>query len=797
MIDLNPSRKMTARPRPGCLFTLFLLAGFLVTCGPAQTLTVLKNFNANRYNPNGPLVQGPDNALYGTASVGGTNDFGLVFKVQPDGTGFTVLRRFSGSDGAAPAGGLILSGGTLYGTTYAGGIGIGNGTVFAMNTDGTGFTNLHCFTYIDGAGPSGVLMLSGTTLYGTTIEGGSFTDGTVFAMNTDGTGFTNLHNFSYSDGADPCGGLVLSGNTLYGTTQNSSPGYGTVFAINTDGSGFSTLHTFTGGSDGGNLLGGLVLSGSTLYGATQDGTVFAINTDASGFSIVYTFSGNPNGTLVLSGGTLYGTEVGGGSFGDGSVFAVNTNGTGFTTLYSFTAFSASGNSDGAYPKGGLFLSGNSLYGIATEGGLGNNGTVFKINTSGSGFATLYSFPGNNCGDGPYAGLLLVGNTLYGTTIGGGSLDFGTVFKVNTDGSGYTNLYNFSGNDGGMPHSGLVLSGSFLYGTTWYGGGSPYGTVFRINTNGQSFTTLYSFTGGADGGNPDGTLILSNGWLYGTTTGLNDPSGYGTVFKINLSGSAGAVLKYFAGGDGANPHGGLVLAGNTLYGTTASGTPGLGTVYAVNTDGSGFTNLYSFTGGNDGAFPNAGLVLSGSELFGTTMGFTSCKDWNCYTSYGTVFKINTNGSGFTVLYNFGLGAGSAGLQPSGALVLSGGMLYGDFFNTVFKVNTNGSGFTVLYGFSSYGSDGANPYGDLLLSGGTLYGTTYSGGINGEGTVFALNLSIPLNAAVAGGQMVLSWSDPTFSLQAAPIVTGPYQTVDGATSPYANAMTNSQMFFRLQQ
>jgi uncharacterized repeat protein (TIGR03803 family) len=132
MIDLNPSRKMTARPRPGCLFTLFLLAGFLVTCGPAQTLTVLKNFNANRYNPNGPLVQGPDNALYGTAFVGGTNDFGLVFKVQPDGTGFTVLRRFSGSDGAAPAGGLILSGSTLYGTTFWGG-NDDEGTVFALN----------------------------------------------------------------------------------------------------------------------------------------------------------------------------------------------------------------------------------------------------------------------------------------------------------------------------------------------------------------------------------------------------------------------------------------------------------------------------------------------------------------------------------------------------------------------------------------------------------------------------------------------------------------------------------------
>ena len=114
--------------------------------------------------------------------------------------------------------------------------------VFAVNTDGTGFTNLHNFTarsigppYVgtnsEGASPSGGLLLSGNTLYRTTANGGSGGVGTVFALNTDGTGFTNLHSFAAggydrsgdftnSDGAFPEAGLILSGNTLYGTTTH-------------------------------------------------------------------------------------------------------------------------------------------------------------------------------------------------------------------------------------------------------------------------------------------------------------------------------------------------------------------------------------------------------------------------------------------------------------------------------------------------------------------------------------------------------------------------------------------------
>src|SRR5947207_10248939 len=130
-----------------------------------------------------------------------------------------TAQTYINSDGANPYAGLILLSNTLYGTAAAGGI-EGNGTLFAIHTDGTGFTNLHSLTYGDGVGPSGGFSLSGNTLYGTANGGGSSGNGTVFAIHIDGTSFTNLHSFSYSDGANPHAGLVLSANsnTLYGAT---------------------------------------------------------------------------------------------------------------------------------------------------------------------------------------------------------------------------------------------------------------------------------------------------------------------------------------------------------------------------------------------------------------------------------------------------------------------------------------------------------------------------------------------------------------------------------------------------
>src|SRR5262249_46676067 len=128
-----------------------------------------------------------------------------------------------------------------------------DGAVFAVNTNGTGFTNLHVFNdHGDGAEPQGTLIVSGNTLYGTTTYGGPGLSGTVFAINTDGTGFRTLHAFTHtqgnavnSDGYGPAGGLVLLEDTLCGTAQRGgNSGYGTVFAVNTNGTDFAALHHF-------------------------------------------------------------------------------------------------------------------------------------------------------------------------------------------------------------------------------------------------------------------------------------------------------------------------------------------------------------------------------------------------------------------------------------------------------------------------------------------------------------------------------------------------------------------------
>jgi uncharacterized repeat protein (TIGR03803 family) len=187
----------------------------------------------------------------------------------------------------------------------------------------------------------------------------------------------------------------------------------------------------------------------------------------------------------------------------------------FTILYNFTATSVTfpyTNSDGAGSYAGLILSGDTLYGTAGGGGSSGNGTVFKVNTDGTDFTNLHSFTArvnstNSDGSGPSAGLILSGNTLYGTAGSGGSSGNGTVFKVNTDGTGFTNLHSFTArinstnSDGAYLTAGLILLGNTLYGTAAHGGSSGNGTVFKVNTDGTGFTVLHTFTGGDDGAYP--------------------------------------------------------------------------------------------------------------------------------------------------------------------------------------------------------------------------------------------------------------------------------------------------------
>ena len=217
--------------------------------------------------------------LYGVTPGGGTYTCGQIFKINTDGSGLQILYSvYGGLDGAHPQGSLTVSGSTLYGMTYMDGAN-GDGTVFSIRTNGTSFKNLLSFSGISGAypgmNPCGDLTLIGSRLYGMTDFGGANGDGNIFSINTDGSGFQNLFSFNDANGLWPLGGLTQIGSTLYGMTENGGANHeGTIFKINTDGSGFQSLLSFsgTGGTfPGMNPYGDLMVSGSTLYGMTQEG----------------------------------------------------------------------------------------------------------------------------------------------------------------------------------------------------------------------------------------------------------------------------------------------------------------------------------------------------------------------------------------------------------------------------------------------------------------------------------------------------------------------------------------------
>ena len=384
----------------------------------------------------------------------------------------------------------------------------------------------------DGCLPQDELYLSGNVLYGTTTSGGFLAGGTVFQISTDGAHFTNIFNFHYT--ADPTirsgpwpasyarTGVVLSGNTLYGTTSSGgiNDNDGTVFKVNTDGTGFQVLHNFNGGDGADPGQAGLILAGDFLYGTTING-----------------------------GGAAY----------RGAVFRIKTDGTDFTNLHVFTATAGPApatNSDGASSYAGLVLADDTLYGTTTIGGGSGRGTVFKLHTDGSDFTVIHSFADDGSeGIASLATLALSGDTLYGTAYRGGSSDNGTVFKVNTDGTGFMVLHTFSGSDGATPEGRLAVSGNTLYGTAYLGSSqSSHGTVFQVNADGTGFTNLHlftSFTGpsntNSDGGNPTRGVILSGNTLYGMT--LHGGSfGLGTIFSLSLGPSNRLPLDIAVSGD---------------------------------------------------------------------------------------------------------------------------------------------------------------------------------------------------------------------------------------------------------
>jgi uncharacterized repeat protein (TIGR03803 family) len=359
-----------------------------------------------------PVIEGRDGRLYGTTINGGVEDGGVVFALAKDGSQFVILHDFTGStnNGIWPWGGVIQGqDGKLYGAARYGGT-QDAGVVFSLNTDGTGFTNLHSFTTNanEGAYPlNTVIQGRDGRLYGRTLSGGTNDSNIIFGLNTNGTGYAVLHSFSaefpYWD--DSYSGLVEgSDGLLYGTTYcDGAYGDGSVFRLQKDGTSFQTLHDFKGSSTEGYCPFGSVyetregvLYGTTSYGGPDDyGMLYKINRDGTGYAILrYFIATNSEGYLPVAppvegpGDLLYGTTYFDDFDDGGIVYCVRKDGSGFAWLYRFKWDLPEGTDPNARMIRG---SDGALYGTTFSGNDPGAGSVFRIKPA----ALLGRQPGNH------------------------------------------------------------------------------------------------------------------------------------------------------------------------------------------------------------------------------------------------------------------------------------------------------------------------------------------------------------------------------------------------------------------
>ncbi len=401
------------------LVLLVLIATTIVAtpAAQAQTGTVLHNFTngSDGGSPEAGVTFDQQGRIYGTASNGGSNGQGVVYRLvhESDGWLFSPIYSFGsrGHDGSDPEAKVIFGpNGVLYGTTYQGGA-ENRGTVFSLQPPASACkaflcswveTVLYSFTGgADGAYPQfGDLAFDQAgNIYGTTGNGGSGTGcesygcGVVFKLTRSGSGWTEsvLWNFTGgNDGAGPLSGVIFdSAGNLYGTTGfGGSIGFGTVYELSPTQSGWiqTTLYSFTS-NDYGNGAGGLIMDAQgDLFGITgdlQSGAAYELKPQNGSWSFILLqsftgllFTGPLTAPTFDSQGNLYGPLPNGGSEENGEIFKLFHAGDQwiYTPFYQFA-----GSDLGAYPIGAVtFDASGNMYGTSSAGGTGGEGTVWEI-----------------------------------------------------------------------------------------------------------------------------------------------------------------------------------------------------------------------------------------------------------------------------------------------------------------------------------------------------------------------------------------------------------------------------------
>jgi uncharacterized repeat protein (TIGR03803 family) len=375
-------------------------------------------------------------ALYGTASSGGANNTGVVFKLTPPAAGQTqwtetVIYNFSssGAEGAGPYSGVVMgANGTLFGVTRGGGAN-GVGAAFKLAppippSTQWSYTKIFDFSSALGGVPIGAPAFDGAgALIGVANTGGAAGYGSIYKLTpptTSGTLWSGAALYNFAGGADGSHPLATPvadpSGTMYGTAYQGGSGYGVVYQLTPPGANCApsspnlwcqtVIHTFSAGDDGGLPSAGLAIDAyGTLYGtasaggASGKGVAFSLTPPVPPSTqwvetVLHSFSGGQDGAapyspLTLASGVLYGATVSGGGSGCGgggcgTLFqilppAAPTMHWTETTLYRFT-----GGADGGKPVGGLIFGaprlgfGAALYGACNAGGSSGQGAIYTL-----------------------------------------------------------------------------------------------------------------------------------------------------------------------------------------------------------------------------------------------------------------------------------------------------------------------------------------------------------------------------------------------------------------------------------
>jgi len=371
---------------------------------------------------------------------------------------------------------------------------------------------------------------------------------------------------------------------------------------------FTVLHNFTNGGDGGTPTAGVTVDGS---------------------------------------GNIYGTASTGGAGNGGTVWQLKRSGNGWIldTIYAFEPSTG----DGKTPLGRAVVGPDgTLFGTTYAGGTGcygGCGTVYNLRPPGSFCHTtscpwtetiLHNFGGypDDGGEPFYVDPIFdASGNMYGTTCGGGGVNYGTVFEMKPSNGGWieSEIYVFDGGDGECPESGPIMDqAGNLYGTAIQGFGNQ-GEVYEISPAEPywSQNILVRFEEGENGNAPAAGLVADrSGNFYGMTLS-------GAVFELSFSGGVWNYNQIYdlPGGGG---YGTLVMdAAGNLYGTQYGGPSGEGAVFELARNNGNWTyiNLHNFDLVDGGGWPYGGVALDADgNLYGTTSqgGFRAngCGYWGC-------------------------------------------------------------------------------------------------------------------------------------------------------------------------